>query len=341
MSTVLAALTVLATLAGCSREPAAERFGGPTMGTSYSVVVTRMPAGLDRARVQALIDDVLREVDDHLSTYDPASEISGFNARPGTDWRPVSPLLYSVVERARQVYRESGGAFDITVGPLVQLWGFGADARAIEAMPDPHLIEHARGVTGLDKLEARAEGPALRKTSSGLRLDVDGIAPGLAVDLIVERLRSAGIEDCLVEIGGEVRARGRSPAGRIWRIAVEVPLTGERRPYTLVELDDLAVSTSGDYRDFRLVGGHRVSHTVDPRTGAPVTHDLASVSVLHPSTALADAYATALMVLGPEEGMAMARRLGLAALFIERSGTEDGFRERVTPEFTRLRRPVT
>ena len=148
------------------------------------------------------------------------------------------------------------------------------------------------------------------------------------------------VRDYLVEIGGEVRARGQSPAGRAWRVAVEVPLAGERKPYTLVELDGRAVSTSGDYRDFRIVDGHRVSHTIDPRTGAPVTHGLASVCVVHPSAAYADAYATALMVLGPEEGLATASRLGLAVLLIERAGDGKDFTERTTPAFDRLRRDV-
>ncbi len=160
------------------------------------------------------------------------------------------------------------------------------------------------------------------------------------MDLIAERFDALGVPSYLIELGGEVRARGRSPAGRAWRVAVEMPLRGEREPYTLVELDGMSASTSGDYRDFRIVDGRRVSHTIDPRTGAPVTHDLASVCVLHPSAARADAYATALMVLGPVEGLELARRLGLAALFIERDAATGGFQESSTPGFERLRRPL-
>jgi thiamine biosynthesis lipoprotein len=193
---------------------------------------------------------------------------------------------------------------------------------------------------GFAKLELVADSRSLRKTVPALQLDVNGIAPGYAVDLIVERFDALGLRDFLVEIGGEVRARGRNAQGRAWRVAVEAPLSGERRPYALVELDDLAISTSGDYRDFREFDGVRVSHTIDPRTGAPVAHSLASVSVVHPSAAFADAYSTALMVLGPEAGMALAMRVGLAALFIERSADERGFSDRFTPEFDRLRRPL-
>ena len=333
-------LAVLAALAACGRPPAPEQFDGPTMGTTYSVVVTRLPAGLARSDVQALIDGVLGDVDRHLSTYDPDSEVSRFNASTRTDWQEVSRRLYDVVALARQVYRESGGAFDATVGPLVQLWGFGAGGAADRDEPPPEAVGEALGATGFDKLEARDEGPALRKATPGLQLDLDGIAPGLAVDLIAVGLETQGVNDYLVELGGEVRARGRSPAGRPWRIAIEAPVAAERRPYALIELDGLAVSTSGDYRDFRIVGGRRLSHTIDPRTGVPVAHALASVSVVHRSTALADAYATALMALGPGQGETTARRLGLAALFIEREAQGGGFHERVTPEFARLRRPL-
>ena len=206
--------------------------------------------------------------------------------------------------------------------------------------PRRAALDQLRDRTGYQKLELPADPQTLRKAAPALELDVDGIAPGYAVDRIAERFDSLGVRDYLVELGGEVRARGRSPAGRPWRVAVETPLGGERKPYTLVELDGLGASTSGDYRDFRMVDGRRVSHTIDPRTGAPVRNALASVCVLHPSAARADAWATALMVLGTDEGLALARRQGLAALFIERGASGAGFRERSTPEFERLRRPL-
>jgi thiamine biosynthesis lipoprotein len=192
---------------------------------------------------------------------------------------------------------------------------------------------------GYRKLASRAHPPALRKSSPALELDLDGIAPGIAIDRIAARLEALGIREYLVELGGEVRARGRSAAGRPWRVAVEAPLVGQRRPYALVELDGLGASTSGDYRDFRDLAGRRVSHTIDPRTAAPVVHGLASVTVLHPSAASADAWATALMVLGPEEGMALARRHELAALFLTRS-PDGSLLESATAAFERFRRPL-
>jgi FAD:protein FMN transferase len=307
------------------------------MGTTYSVTVTRSPGGVTREALQAAIDEVLDEVNRHLSTYDPSSEISAFNALRSTEAVPVSPQLHAVVALAQAVSADTGGAFDITVGPLVRAWGFGTGQGAGTAASPPRGPGPA---DGRHRLLLPEEGHSLRKSDPGIELDVDGIAPGYAVDLIAGRFDALGVRDYLIELGGEVRARGRSPAGRAWRVAVEMPLRGERKPYTLVELDGMSASTSGDYRDYHIVDGRRLSHTMDPRTAAPVVNDLASVCVLDPSAARADAYATALMVLGPAEGLALARRLGLAALFIEHGASRDDFTERSTPAFERLRRAL-
>jgi thiamine biosynthesis lipoprotein len=310
------------------------------MGTTYSVTVASHPGGVGRATIESAVDDVLDEVNQDLSTYDPRSDISRFNANATTDPVVVSPSLRAVAAIAGEVSAATGGAFDITVGPLVQAWGFAAVTPAAETVPGPGEIERLRAEVGFAKLDLVADGRSLRKTIPAVQLDVNGIAPGYAVDLIAERFDALGVRDYLVELGGEVRARGRSPRGRVWRVAVEAPWSGERKPYALVELDGLAISTSGDYRDFRELQGRRVSHTIDPRTGEPVAHRLASVSVVHPSAARADAFSTALMVLGPETGMALAMRLGLAALFIERTADGQRFTERSTPGLDRLRRPL-
>jgi FAD:protein FMN transferase len=309
------------------------------MGTTYSVTVAQLPEGVTREALQAVIDGVLDDVNRHLSTYDPGSEISVFNAERSTDPISVSPELREVAAISAEVSAASGGAFDITVAPLVRAWGFGAGEGA-GPLPVPRGLEQVRANTGYAKLELPVDGHTLRKAVPELELDVNGIAPGYAVDLIASRFEALGVRDYLVELGGELHARGRSPAGRPWRVAVEAPLRGERKPYTLVDLDGMSASTSGDYRDFREVGGRRVSHTIDPRTGAPITSGLASVCVLHASASRADAWATALMVLGPVDGLALARRAGLAALFIERDPSGSGFREQSTPEFERLRRPL-
>jgi len=331
-------MAVVLLAGGCA--PAPQQFVGPTMGTTYSVTVTQLPGGVTRERLQGVIDDVLAQVDRHLSTWNPSSEISKFNATRSTMAIPISPDLRAVVEVSLDVSRASGGAFDITVAPLVRAWGFGSGQGADRGPPDPALLEELRAETGYRNLVLAPDGHSLRKVVPGLELDVAGVAPGYAVDQIAERFERLGVRDYLIELGGELRGRGRSPEGRPWRVAVESPVTGDRKPYALVEVDGMAVSTSGDYRDFRVVAGRRVSHEIDPQTGAPATSDLASVCVLHPSDAYADAYATALMVLGPDAGMRLATRLGLAALFIERDHSGQGFRERSTPQFERLRRSL-
>jgi thiamine biosynthesis lipoprotein len=334
------AFLALLALGACGPGPSPEQFNGHTMGTTYSVTVASHPDDVRRDAIQSAIDQVLDEVNRTLSTYDSRTEISRLNANATTDPIAVSPSLRAVAAIAGEVSAATGGAFDITVGPLVRAWGFGVAAPEAGTMPDPGAINGLRADVGFERLELGADGHSLRKTVPGLQLDVNGIAPGYAVDLIAERFDALGVQDYLVELGGEVRASGSSPAGRPWRVAVEAPLNGERKPYALVELDGLAVSTSGDYRDFRELNGRRISHTIDPRTGAPIANGVASVSVVHRSAAFADAYSTALMVLGTDEGMALADRLGLAALFIERNTGGPGFTERSTPAFERLRRPL-
>jgi thiamine biosynthesis lipoprotein len=329
---------LLAALASCSRAPL--ELQGPTMGTTYSVVVSRLPAGVARADVEAAVVEVLREADQHLSGWNSSGELVRINDSRSTDWLPISPQLLEVLREAAAVSRASGGAFDVTVGPLVRAWGFGAGAAEDAPAPSQAVLDALRAKIGQDRLELRARPPALRKAEPELTLDLDGIAPGWAVDRIAVRLESLRVTDYLVELGGEVRARGRSPAGRPWRVAIERPVPGQRRPLGVIELDALGVSTSGDYRDYREIGGRRVSHTIDPRSGRPVQHSLAAVTVVHSSVAAADAWATALMVLGPDEGMALARRQGLAALFITRGPGVGEFKESATPQFERLRRPT-
>ena len=336
---VALAAALLALPAGCSRGPGPLQLSGPTMGTTYSVSIPRLPDDTDRATVEAVIADVLREADQHLSGWNDRSELVRFNNSSSTDWQPVSPVLLESVEQAQAVSRATHGTFDITVGPVVRAWGFGAgaSAHAGPSAPAAETLAHLRAHVGYEKLELRPAPPALRKSTPGLEIDLDGIAPGWAVDRIAARFERIGIRDYLVELGGEVLAKGANAEGRRWRVAVETPQAGERQAYAVIELDGVGVSTSGDYRDYREVDGRRISHTIDPRSGAPVEHGLASVTVVRESVAEADAWATALMVLGPEEGMALARRERLAALFIRRGERPGGFVAEETPEFARLR----
>jgi thiamine biosynthesis lipoprotein len=309
------------------------------MGTTYSVSLPRLPDGTDRAEVEAVIADVLREADEHLSGWNDGSELVRFNKSSSTAWQTVSPVLLESVAQAQSISRATNGTFDVTVGPLVRAWGFGAGASDEAASPPVELLAQLRANVGYEKLELRPLPPALRKSTPGLEVDLDGIAPGWAVDRIAARFEALGLRDYLVELGGEVRARGTNAEGRRWRVAVEAPQAGERQAYAVIELDGVGVSTSGDYRDDREVDGRRISHTIDPRSGAPVESGLASVTVVGESVAEADAWATALMVLGPEEGLALARRERLAVLFIRRGQQPGTFVADETPEFARLRVP--
>ena len=326
-------------LAGCHRGQQPLELRGPAMGTTYSVIVTRRPGGVGADDIQAEVTAALADADRHLSGWNDASEVSRFNASRAPGWQPVSATLFDVVAQARAVSVASGGAFDITVAPLVSAWGFGAGAGGDTPAPSAEALQRLLARVGFGRLELRADPPALRKAVPELELDLDGIAPGWAVDRIAERLEGLGVRDYLVELGGEVRGRGRSPGARPWRIAVETPLAGARRPQTVIEIEQAGVSTSGDYREFREIDGRRISHTIDPRSGEPVGHGLAAVTVVCGSVAEADAWATALMVLGRAEGLALAERLGLAALFIERGARPGEFVASQTPQFERLRLP--
>jgi thiamine biosynthesis lipoprotein len=321
------------TLAACSAPESAIELRGAAMGTTWSVTLAGPVGPDDAARAEHAIEQTLAQVDRSLSAWNADSELSALNDDGGVDWRPVSESLYTVLDAARLVTRRTGGAFDVTVAPLVALWGFGADA-SIDEAPSDAQIEKARAIVGPEMLELRASPRAARKRVPAVRLDLDAIAPGYAVDRISDELAALGLGDHIVEIGGEVRCRGRAPGGRRWRVAVERPQAGPRTVQTIVALDGAGISSSGNYRDYRQLDGERISHSIDPRSGRPATHGLASVSVVHESVMMADAYATALMVLGPEEGYALAEQLELPALFVVR--TEDKFATRATPLFARL-----
>ena len=314
------------------------------MGTSYHVTVAGVNDVETRVRIQRVIDGVLDDVDRHLSTYAEDSEISLFNRSATDEWQEVSPTLFAVVQQAREVGELTGGAFDITVAPLLELWQFDVTRAAPGSIapfdpPSAAQIAAARRGVGPDMLELRKlPRAAIRKRSAATRLTVDGIAPGYAVDRIAGELRTLGHGDFVVEIGGEVRAQGERPEGGPWRIAIEVPQAFGREPLAGIRLRDAAVSTSGDYRDERIDrAGQRYSHTIDPRTGRPVQGALTSVTVIDPSAARADAYATALMAMGTAAGLEWARQLRVPALFVERTAQPGEWRLVESPAFREWR----
>ncbi len=308
---------------------------GATMGTAY-----RVSAVVDAGEVDALEDDVaaiVGQIDGLMSTYRPESELSRFNASDGTGWVEVSADTHAVLAAAHRTAAVTGGSFDATVGPLVDLWGFGPSGSR-RALPAERDLADVRSRIGSEHLEPARDRHAVRKTLAGLHVDLSGIAKGYGVDRVAGRLDVAGVEHYLVDIGGELRARGRKPDGTPWRIGIERPSAGRRVPLTVIGLEDRAVATSGDYRNFFDLGGRRYSHAIDPVTGRPVEHTLASVSVVADTAMEADALSTALMVMGPERGYEHARSAGAAALFLVRE--PDGFRQIATPEFEPLRQPV-
>ncbi len=304
---------------------------GETMGTGYNVRVSALPAGLQQADLQAIVERELQRVNAAMSTYDPQAEISLFNQHQRNDWFPVSSELGQLVQRAQDLAMATGGAFDITVGPLVEAWGFGV-AGPRDSPPSAAELATARARVGMDKLSQRVAPPALRKALPALRIDLSAIAKGYGVDRVAAALDAAGIDSYLVEIGGELRTRGQRHDGAMWRVGIEQPAPDGRRVQLAVHMHrDGAVATSGDYRNFFETNGVRYAHIIDPRTGMPANHQLASVTVIAENCETADGWATALSVLGPGEGYQLAENEGLAALFIERRG--DAFEERATPAF--------
>ena len=300
------------------------------MGTVYSVRIVVPPgdSGLALEGLGERIADRLDELEDQFSTYRPDSEISRFNAFSEQDWFPVSPVFLDVFRQARSISELSGGAFDPTVGPLVELWGFGAGGDA-GRIPQQDELDRLSLSTGIAYLQLRESPPAVRRIRPGVQLDFSAIAKGFAVDEVWDLLSVAGLSDYLVEIGGEVRTRGMRGDGRDWSIGIENPdRTGVAEA---VRLRDAAIATSGDYRNYFQYQGRRYSHLLDPRTGWPVAHELTAVSVVSNTAAIADALATALLVLGPAAGLELAEREQIAAHLVVRSS--DGLTVLRTPAF--------
>ncbi|GAA3536747.1 FAD:protein FMN transferase ApbE [Zobellella aerophila] len=309
---------------------------GETMGTYYSVKVVGADEAL-AAPLQAEIDRRLERVNDQMSTYRPDSELSRFNRHEQPTPFPVSTDTARVVTAALQLGRQSDGALDVTVGPLVNLWGFGPDARPTR-IPSPEQLQQIRALTGLRHLQVRvtAEGEFLHKQLPELYVDLSAIAKGFGTDLVSEYLAEEGLTDHLVEIGGEVRVSGHNAQGQPWRIAVEKPGAESGSVQQVIAIGNNSVATSGDYRNYYQLDGKRLSHTLDPATGRPITHNLASVTVIHPSCMMADGLATALTVMGTEQALAFAEANRLAVYLLTK--TDDGFRVDMSSAFKKYLR---
>jgi thiamine biosynthesis lipoprotein len=311
-------LALLLCLAACDRQPSVTQLSGATMGTTWHVTYIAPPNAPAQNDVQQAIAAQLEFVNRSMSTYLDSSEISRFNTAVPDTWFGVSHEFYSVLSTALVVGRLSEGAYDVTVAPLVELWGFGAGP-AIVAPPSRSAVEQLLQRVGQDKLRLDGEALAVMKPID-LSLDFSSLAKGFAVDQVANWLTGQGIERFLVEVGGEMRVSGASARGDPWRVAIEQPESIGRSVAAAISITDVALATSGNYRNFFEVDGQRFSHSIDPRTGYPVAHDLVSVTVVHPSAMLADAWATALTVLGAERAMAVAQAQGLAVYFIRSVG---------------------
>jgi thiamine biosynthesis lipoprotein len=303
------------------------------MGTTFSVTV--IAPRLDSARLLALrqaVQDVLRDIDVAMSTYRTDSELSRFNQHRSSEPYRLSSDLFEVFSLAHQVSVASGGAFDVTVGPLVDAWGFGP-AGEPPALPSDLDVERLRERVGFRKLILDPRSSTIAKSIPDLQCDLSAIAPGYAVDKIAESLEQRRIDRYLIEVGGELRTRGLNADSQPWRIAIERPQPAPGSIQRIVALSGLALATSGDYRNTYERDGKRYSHTLDPHTGRPIENRLASASVIAPTCALADAWATALMALGPERALAAAEERQLPVLLLIYAGTAGEVEERMSSAF--------
>lgn len=314
----------------------AVRFSGYTMGTTYEVQVLEVESEALREEIRRHVFELLGRLDKEVfSTYAPESELSRFNRHPPGEPFPASAELITVLQLAREISELSAGAFDVTIGPLVNIWGFGPDMVPDGFVPGRESIEAARQQVGYEYLEIDARQGVLSK-SRDIYVDLSAIAKGYAVDRVGDYLASLGLLNYFIEVGGELKMSGLKPGGVSWIPAIESPEANETRIYDIFFSHGLtlAVAGSGDYRNYFEVDGVRYSHEVDPRTGRPISHNLAAVYVIDQSAARADALATAFMIMGYDASLRLAQSLRLGAYFITKSA-DDGFEDFYTREFAK------
>ena len=312
-------------------EPSVMLLEGEALGTTWSLKVAEPNDDERRVHLQWLVEAALAEVDQSMSTYRADSELMGLNRHEETNPFAVSDMLDSVLTEAMEVGTATTGAFDVTVGPLVDAWGFGPDGHQIP--PSDRVLAEVVGRVGQDKIRLQAGG--VTKSTPDVFIDLSAIAKGYAVDHVVEGLQLAGVHNLLMEVGGEIVARGQNPNGQVWRLGIETPSASQRQVHHAIPLENAAMATSGDYRQYYEHEGLRVSHLIDPRTSRPIEHRLASVTVVAKRCSTADAWATALSIMGDEEGFNLAEKMDLQAYFIVR--TETGtFTTRSTTAFKDL-----
>ena len=311
-------------------------FTGETMATTYSIkIIDKLMRPGARDAMKRAVAGELDLVNMTMSSFNEDSELHRFNKARTIDAFPMSSSALEVIDAALRLSERTGGAYDVTVGPLVRFWGF-TERRPLAKMPTEEEIAQVRARIGWEKIALDLKGGKIRKLRPDIKIDLSSIAKGAAVDKVAIALEVYKHKNYMVEIGGEVRCRGVNRNGVPWRVGIEVPVEGKREIFEVMELTDVSMATSGDYRAFYEIDGKRMSHTIDPRNGRPIEHGLASVTVVHEKCMVADGLATALMVLGPKEGFEMAQKEGVKALFITR-GPDGALVDRATSGFQKLR----
>ena len=308
-------------VSGCSSQDEVIALSGSTMGTTYHIKVANSKGLPDAQLLQAEIDMALEQVNDQMSTYRPDSELSRFNQLKQGQSLTVSADTITNIREGIRLYQLTDGALDITLGPLVNLWGFGPDKRPLE-VPSAEQIAEAKTRMGIDAIQI--EGDLLSKSQSSVYVDLSSIAKGFGVDKVARLLDKYQPKGYLVEIGGEISVKGSKGDGKPWRVAIEQPADNGRAVQQVIEPGTMAMATSGDYRNYYEEDGQRFTHIIDPRSGFPVEHRLASVTVLHPECMTADGFATAMMVMGTEASLALAEKEKLAIMLIEKQ--DEGFK---------------
>ncbi|WP_428612161.1 FAD:protein FMN transferase [Shewanella sp.] len=302
-------------ISACTQPVKTISLSGQTMGTTYHIKFVGDQQMPDEQLLQAEIDLALEQVNDQMSTYRTDSELSRFNQMTLETGLAVSPDTAKVVQTGIDLYRKTDGALDITLGPLVNLWGFGPDKRPTR-VPSAELIAQTKAKTGIEYL--KVDGLKLSKSNPDLYVDLSSIAKGFGVDRVAKLLSKYQPKGYLVEIGGEISLYGVKLDGSDWVIAIEQPDEDERSVQQLIKPGNMALATSGDYRNYYEEEGQRFTHIIDPRNGYPIDHKLASVTVLAKESMIADGYATAMMVMGTEASLALAECEGLAIMLIEK-----------------------
>jgi len=298
-----------------------QKIVGLTMGSGYSIQYLSSKSEPNAAEIKVAVDFLLNDIENKMSTYRNNSELSRLNQAPTEQWVKLSPELFAVLQKSLEISVLSEGAFDVTVGPLVNLWGFGPEIK-IDDLPEQQQIQKILSEkVGYQYLTLDAATQSIKKQKPAF-IDLSGIAPGYGVDRVADLLHSYGIENYLVDISGELRASGTKAKGQAWRVAIEKPSLSVSTEHNaieqIVELKNIGIATSGDYRNFFIIDDQLYSHTINPLTGNPVSHNLASVTVIHPSAMDADALATAFTVMGTEKTLAYAEKHQLAVFLVIR-----------------------